>query len=616
MYYFLSAGTYLVLLWIFGLNEITSSGAVLVPHDTFYPLTDYLFGTVFATFNSALNYGNNLAALMVLTPDALVILALKVFFNNHNSQIIHIGLCLIVFHAASYFSICKIFNNSKLVGLLTLCYCFSPYASVLYSAGIIYQLSTDISLGLLPLLLFRLMQFNPKTDAFSLIPMIALLAFGLLFIYPALLLICLTLLLAMKKYRFSAILDILSTLWTPNKIISIAIMSAPFCIFIYLMLLAGNDKAAFIANGTSTAIKGGIFYPLMQISAWGLYNIWEPRAILSFYNYFFENPYKLLSILLPVLFITFLSKNKKVIPIIFIIFLAFFSKGPNPPLGEVFTLIINNFPFGYMIRSPDSKFGAFIAAWFIVAIFYLRPKQKIFIVSISLVFLATNLSGMFYHGAISSSKGDPNTTSFIRDPEAAKISKLITGKENTVVITDTPICSEEFYDDKFHTCHGLLVTNINRQLVQAPGKELVTAIEKYEAFPMLVLINRRQKKLAVDLHPMQMTENFKSIYSTVNYELFFRPSINKSCTQQYDFSCVHKNGGVWVSIPESAFKYYYPDFVYDATREIISLNAEPKATDDPKRTLFLWAYSLAYLLCLAITLASWKACRKQPNKKC
>ena len=122
MYYLFSLASYLSLLWVFGLSDLTNHEQVLIPHDTFYPVSDYLNSTVFATFNSGINFGNNLLALMVLTPDAVVIGGLRFFFNNWTTQIIHIFLCLIVFHTTSFLCIKKIFGSSKLAYFLTLCY--------------------------------------------------------------------------------------------------------------------------------------------------------------------------------------------------------------------------------------------------------------------------------------------------------------------------------------------------------------------------------------------------------------------------------------------------------------------------------------------------------------
>jgi hypothetical protein len=603
MYYLLSLIAHLCLLYIFGLNELFTSGSVLVPHDTFYPINDYLATTAFATFNSAFNYSNNLAGLMVLAPDALAIHVIKLFFNNHTSQILHIALCVVTFHTLSFFSFYRIFNRSKLTAALTLCYCFSPYSSILYSAGIIYQLSTVIGLGLLPLFLFKLMNFDPKKDTFLLILLTLLLAFGLLFIYPALLLIILAVFLLWNKQNYLSVKDIIYTFDT-KRVIALLVLSLPFCFFIYLTLVAGNDKTAFLSNGTSSAIKGGIFYPLMQISAWGLYNVWSPRAILSFHQYFFENPYRILSLSLPFLLIYFLYKNKKFTPIIFLLFLAFFAKGANPPLGDIFTVIINYFPFGYMIRSPDSKFGAFIAAWFVVAILYLTPKQKSIIVSLSCLFLITNLAGMFYNGAISSARGDQNTTSFISDPEADQISRLIQSHSNVIVIGNFTPCAEEWYEGKFHTCHGLLSTSLSKQIIQAKENKLIEAIEQYTQFPTLVLVNKRQKDKRYLDESILSNRFFTPIYSSENFELYFKNTKNTLCELQFDFSCIHYKDSVLVSIPEAAFKYYYSTLDYTMNNGLVTLKAEPSIMQDLRRSLFLWVYALVYFLSLLLVFNS------------
>lgn len=602
MYYLLSIGAYLSLLWIFGLSELLNPNLTLIPHDTFYPLTDFLHSTSFATFNSAFNYSNNLAGLMVLAPDAFIIFILKLILSNHTSQIIHVLLCLLIFHGLSYLSLQRIFKNKQLVSVLVLCYCFSPYSSILYSAGIIYQLSTVISLGILPILLYRLMSFEKSNDVISLVALIAILAFGLLFIYPALLLIFLTIFIAWKNNQISDLLIKIRTAISLRNTFLFLTICIPFFVFIYLTLAAGNNKDAILANGTGSAIQGGIFYPLMQISAWGIYNVWSPRAILNFHAYFFDNPYRILSIALPCLIIYFLYREKKFTPIIFILFLAFFAKGPNQPFGELFSLLINHFPLGYMIRSPDSKFGAFIAAWFMVSIIYLSSKQRLIIISLSVLFLVSNLSGMFYHGAISSNRGNESTTSFISDPEAAQLSKLIQDYSNAVVVGNFSDCANEFYESKFHTCHGLLSTNLKRQLVHAPGNSFLTAIQKYEEFTVLALVNKRQQNKDNSYTAKLLKANFNQIYNSDNYEVFYKPSTGKTCRLQFDFSCIQKNSFFLLSIPESAYKYYFSSTDYILTNGIVSTANELTPIKDQKRLVFLWSYALSYFLCLGIIL--------------
>ena len=600
----ISLSAYLFLLWFFGLNELFSPGSVFVPHDTFYPISDAIWTTAFGTFNSAFNYSNNLAALMVLTPDAIIVGGLKLICSNHASQIIHIILCLVIFHSLSYLSINKIFQSSKLSALLTLCYCFSPYSSILYSAGIIYQLSTVVALGFLPLLLFNLMRFRLENIR-VLIPLTALLAFGLLFFYPALLLILLTVFILWRREGLVALLKVITSLRTPANLGSIVLLSLPFIFFVYLTIIIGNDKGAILAGGTSSGIKGGMFYPLMQISAWGLYDVWSPRAILSFHNYFFENPYRILSISLITILIYFLHKNKKYTPIAFLLFLAFFAKGSNPPFGELFTFIINYFPLGYMIRSPDSKFGAFIAAWFVVAIYFLSPRQKLVLTILAALFLISNLTGMFSNGAISSSKGDAKTSTFLQDPEAKVITEIIESHSNAVVISDIPGCSGEWYEGRFHTCHGLISTSTNRQFIPSENRQaLLKNITMYEKFPTLALINKRQgdKNSIVELTKTQ--SNFQEIYNSENYALYFRDSHYTNCSRNLFFACVRDEDQFLISLPEGPFAYYYPEIPYNLTSKVISTKIEPSSNQDEKRAIFMCLYTLSYAWCFWVVLIS------------
>lgn len=615
MPYLLSLGAYLLLLWIFGLSELVTPSSVFVPHDTFYPISDVIWTTSFGVFNSAFNYSNNLAALMVLIPDAIIIGALQFLFSNNICQIIHIALCLIIFHSLSFASINRIFQNSKLSALLTLCYCLSPYSSILYSAGIIYQISTVVALGILPLFLFKLMTFEPR-NAVQLIPLTTLLAFGLLFIYPALLLILLTLFIIWRQEKIVGLHKTYTQLLNPKSILIAASLSLPFIFFIYLTISIGSDKGALLAGGTSTAIKGGMFYPLMQISAWGLYDIWSPRAILSFHNYFFENPYRILSIALATFLIYFLYKNKKYTAIFFVLFLAFFAKGPNAPFGELFNFIINYLPFGYMIRSPDSKFGAFIAAWFVVAIYYLHPKQKTIVISIATLFLLSNLSGIFANGAISSNKGDAHTSTFIQDSEANLLVKLIESHSNAVVVGNFSSCAGEWYEDKFHTCHGLISTSTNRQFIPSDDRSFSSNIALYKDFPTLIFLDKRQRDEKLNGTPYRIPGDFEEIYKSKNYSLLLRSPSYIKCKGSFSYSCIKKDGSILVSLPESAFRYFYPATAYAIKGGILQLTEEPPLITHTKQIVFIWLYVGNYIFCLLLfffgSMSTTRAKRNMP----
>ena len=604
MFYFLSLSAYLTLLWLFGLNELFIPGHVLVPHDTFYPINDYLNTTAFATFNSAFNYSNNLPGLMVLAPDAIAIFILKLIFSNNEAQLIHIALCLLIFFSLSFVSINYIFRRPPYSALLTFCYCFSPFSSIFYSAGIIYQISTAIGLGVLPILVFKLMNFKYKKDALLVILLIFLLAYGLLFIYPALLLTCFTLLLLWYKHKAMYFRKFLEELRSPKKIALLLICLLPLAIFVYLVTTVGSDKGSYLENGTSSAIQGGIFYPLMQISAWGLYNLWSPRAILSFHSYFFENPYRLLSILLFSFISYYLYKNKKYTPLYFILFLAFFAKGPNPPLGSLFTLIINYFPFGYMIRTPDTKFGAFIAAWFIVSMYFLAPKQRLIASILAALFLISNLFGIFQHGAISSIRGDERTTTFIKDSESTNLTNFINKQSNSVVIANFEPCAEELYENRLHTCHGLIATSINRQLIHAQGRSLDAIAEIFEPFPLLIMVNKRLK----NNKPIskKLLAHSSLLYDSENYSLYYKNPVNKVCEGSHHFGCVYLGDSTLISIPEAAYKHYYNQPYTKTQSGFVLTSNEPKESKDMMRLLLLFLCGLSYTLIAYFIICIYK----------
>jgi hypothetical protein len=283
-----------------------------------------------------------------------------------------------------------------------------------------------------------------------------------------------------------------------------------------------------------------------------------------------------------------------------VLFLAFFAKGPNPPLGDLFAFIINYFPFGYMIRSPDSKFGAFIAAWFVVAIYYLYPKQKLIITALATLFLLSNLVGMYANGAISSSKGDQKTTTFIQDSEAELIIGLIEKHSNAVVIGNFPSCAGEWYEDKFHTCHGLISTSTNRQFIPSDDQSFLSNIALFEDFPNLVFLDKRQGDKKLNGATYNALRNFQEIYESKNYSLLLRSTSYKNCQRKFSFSCIEKDGNIFVSLPENAFRFFYPATPYALRTGVLQLTSEPEPIENYKKATFIWLYACIYIICLTL----------------
>jgi hypothetical protein len=245
-----------------------------------------------------------------------------------------------------------------------------------------------------------------------------------------------------------------------------------------------------------------------------------------------------------------------------------------------------------MIRSPDTKFGAFIAAWFVIVIFYLKPKQRIIVTVLTSVFLLTNLVGIFKHGAISSTYGDPLTTTFIEDSESKQLTDLINNHKNTLVIVNFEPCSEELYENKFHTCHGLISTSIKNQVMHSPGNAIGETIEKYKPFPLLILINNRLRNPST--LPNKYFSKYINIYKSDNYSLFYKNSANEQCENWHSFGCVYVDSKIILTIPEVAFNYYYK-IPYSKNKDgFISISSELLPIQDNLRLILLFLFGFIY----------------------
>ena len=252
-----------------------------------------------------------------------------------------------------------------------------------------------------------------------------------------------------------------------------------------------------------------------------------------------------------------------------------------------------------MIRSPDTKFGAFIAAWFVVAIYYLHPKQKGIILVLASLFLISNLAGMFSNGAISSNKGDSKTTTFIQDPEAKLILDLIDNHSNAVVISNFSSCAGEWYEGKFHTCHGLISTSTRHQFITSENhQDLSKNIDLYWNFPILVILNKRLKGDNSNPITFRVPGDFQEIYKSSNYSLHFKGSSYEPCQEKQAFSCIKKDGVNLLSLPENSFRYYFPKTPYTLDHQLVATKDEISASWDKIRALFLLLYVTPYSFCI------------------
>ncbi|MCX6731157.1 MAG: hypothetical protein NTZ55_04895 [Candidatus Roizmanbacteria bacterium] len=135
-----------------------------------------------------------------------------------------------------------------------------------------------------------------------------------------------------------------------------------------------------VISSTSFSELGGILNILLGYYTWSIYTSWSPRSLLIFSSYL-KNvvSWILLGMFTYMSYVVSISKKYhhfiKYILGIFVISL-FFSKGPQPPFGFIFTFLLKTNSLFGAVRSPDNKFSALVILSIIVLIHYFWQVQK------------------------------------------------------------------------------------------------------------------------------------------------------------------------------------------------------------------------------------------------
>jgi hypothetical protein len=342
----------------------------------------------------------------------------------------------------------------------------------------------------------------------------------------------------------------------------------------------------------------------MQITSWAFYNLWTPRAVVNFEAYYFTASYNILSMGIALLFIYFMMKNKAKYLIIIFIIGIFLSKGHNKPFGDLYLWIINYSPFGYMIRTPDTKFGLIVSATYILGYFYCNPRQKIVYLSLSCIFLLNNIFGMYSHGAISPIKGNPDTSYYLYDSEYKDVINIINRHNNHVVLTDHNNCVGKLSSGKFYTCNDLVLSGITKQVVGGDINPLPKLIKDYEIFPKILYFNRQIVSPNKYPDPLDyINKGYKVIYNSDHYILLIEVSDKSSCFKSHDFGCIKRGNEFVISAPRNYSDYYYGDLIVGKIGQFSILKSEPSySTSDKKYLIFLFIVLFSYLMLIFLLI--------------
>jgi hypothetical protein len=599
--YFISLAIAAVIYLAAGQSELVSK-AIFAPHDSFYPVTHSIFHGFFGLFNSTENYKKNFVAFYLHTPDRVYFRLLFLLgLSSKIVQLVHTLSCYFLLVTGTFFAFSRIFTSNKLLVLATLAYCFSPLMSIFYSSGIFYSISTVVALFVIPLFIHALLDLSKKHNLWVVSCSIFIFSANLMFLLPAVILLCGS---TLYQYR------VVTTEWLkafPRGIfISASISTIPIALFVWL-----NSKVPEVqgwANGsTASAIEGSLFYPLMQIASWAIYNPWEPRAILNFSDFFFTPIFKLLSISVMFFLMVYLVEFKKYLLIFLLIVAAFFAKGPTFPLGEINSFIVEKIPFGYMIRNPDIKFAALISGLILIGMASLPKFPQRIVASLIGVFLCLNIYGIYLNGAISAQQGGHLATSYIYADDYEDVANLINQKKNTIVLSPFEHCSGERYEGKFYTCNDILIRTLNGQVVQKSSETLKELLARYQAFSTVVYFNKHKtsyhKEIAA-FENLKLYSEYTKIYESSNYVLFFRQTQFALCAEEYQYSCVMSGQNYVYSLPWFYFEYLSDKAAYSMIDGVV--HAKQILTVTPKvwPTILEWVYMLPLLLNLILLYRS------------
>lgn len=606
--YLIGLSLYFGVLLLGGQGELFQGG-IFTPHDSFYPVTDFLGKGAIGEYLPRNNFERNFISWFIHIPDLLFISGLKFFLSNSNTQIVHVISCYLLMFTVTYYCLGKFIEDKLLLCLLTLSYCLSPYVAILYSGGTFYTFSTILSLGVLPLFLFKLIKFYDSPDFLSITVLFICLVYGVIFAYPALLVLIFSFLSfylfapkAKRNNAKEAFFNVFKFKGISSLLFGIALFPIVFFGYIYLFQggLGITENNNPLQHGMYAAIKGSLVYPLMQISSWGIYSPWSPRVVMNFSDWYFSASYKVLSLSLIAAIFYFAIQAKKYHYLGLIIFCAFFAKGANPPFGDLFLFVINHFPLGYMIRSPDTKFGAFISALLVLSFMCTSTrKQKIVLITLFLAFFINNIQGMYANGALSPSRASLNATYYQYDTEYHDVVKIINSIENAVVLTNQGVCDVKIENMKMHSCSDLVLSNIDKQIIGSSFGSLEKLSSKFDLFSRLIYLNHSVVGGPKTDVKAFIKQGYTILYSSSQYTVLSKQSKQPPCSSHnLPIACVLDANRHIVSVHMGYASYYWSALKPKSFGDLVSLEAAPH---EPSLTKY-WALNVAYLLGLIACL--------------
>jgi hypothetical protein len=592
----------LIFLGIFyfgGMSQIFN-GFMYAQLDSIYPISEYANLSLFGVNN---NLSLNLAGYYIHSLDRYFLFIANLFEIKRNViNNIHIFFVIITFYSFTFYIFTKTFKklDTKEIFILTFYFTLSPYLIIFIDGGSFYTISTILAIAAFPVLIKYCIEFE-SCDYRLVLSLFFLISSSIIFLGPVLIIG-----LVWLYINFNKIIAVFNT--KKNIVINLAItiiVFFPFILFLYLYLdlVSNNDLAEYNSNGMSGAIRGHIFIPLMQIHSWAYYNFWEPRVVANFYETFNTTIYKILSLTIAVIVIFVLAKAKSYRALMILAIGVIFAKGESGFLSSIY-IFFRESPIGFIIRTPDTKFGLVILSVYIYTLYIAERKLKYFLGLIVIIFTIYNINQIYLKGGISPSTSNSNLTAFYKYDNYDKLINIINDKnyDNYLVITNSYLCEGRIINNKFSACSDIILKNSNKQVITTESDNidyLYKNIEKNIQFPSLLLIDKNLFLNKVPSKDFLNKYGFNEIYSDDYYDLFEK-KIENNCTNKYKFGCYNINSLDVVSANEKYLKFNgfeikgkYNEFF------IVEKNSN---TNKKNYLLFLFDSSLiiSYLICLII----------------
>jgi hypothetical protein len=263
---------------------------------------------------------------------------------------------------------------------VTIFYFFSPYNILNINTGIFFSL-TYVSYGLIPFFVFYLLRAVKGEISLFQTMLWALIctwiSFQATFVIPAIIFSVPFIILLKKENIINFLFKIALVVFL------VFLLTLPATLPPAMHSLEKDFAESILAGSAQDRIQGGIITVFKSHFSWVIYNIWEPRSVLSFHEYLNSFAFITTSIAVYIFiffryFFQYSQKNKEHFVLISsLLLMIFFSKGNNAPFGDLFSFFVDHFSLFSPVRTPDNKFSAFIpVALSILLLIILSPKEK------------------------------------------------------------------------------------------------------------------------------------------------------------------------------------------------------------------------------------------------